>query len=58
VTLVDDVRDLEQAWDLARRDDNRPIHDLLYVALAEPRRTAPIDVLVLRATNAREQVSA
>lgn len=39
MTLVDDVRDLERAWDLARRYDNRPIYDLLYVALAERRRT-------------------
>ncbi len=27
------------AWDLARRYDNHPIYDLVYVALAERRRT-------------------
>lgn len=39
VSLVDEPRDLDRAWDLARRYDNHPIHDLLYVALAERRRT-------------------
>ncbi len=39
VRLLDERRDLERAWDLARRYDNRPIYDLLYVALAERRRT-------------------
>lgn len=39
VRLVDEPRDLERAWDLARRYDNHPIYDLLYVALAERRRT-------------------
>jgi predicted nucleic acid-binding protein len=39
VTLVGDARDLERAWDLARRYDNRRIHELLYVALAERRKT-------------------
>ena len=39
VQLVDDPRDLHRAWDLARRYDNRAIYDLLYVALAERRRT-------------------
>ncbi len=37
--LVDEPRDLDRAWDLARRYDNHPIYDLLYVALAERRRT-------------------
>jgi predicted nucleic acid-binding protein len=39
VRLVDDARDLERAWDLARRYDNHPIYDMLYVALAERRQT-------------------
>ena len=39
VSLVDEPRDLDRAWDLARRYDNHPIYDLLYVALAERRRT-------------------
>ena len=37
IRLVDDARDLERAWDLARRSDNHPIDDMLYVALAERR---------------------
>jgi predicted nucleic acid-binding protein len=39
VSLVDEPRDLDRAWDLARRYDNHPIYDPLYVALAERRRT-------------------
>lgn len=39
VQLLDDLRDLDRAWDLARRYDNHPIYDLLYVALAERRGT-------------------
>jgi predicted nucleic acid-binding protein len=39
IRLVDEPRDLSRAWDLARRYDNRPIYDLVYVALAERRRT-------------------
>jgi predicted nucleic acid-binding protein len=39
VRLADQPRDLERAWDLARRYDNRSIYDLLYVALAERRHT-------------------
>ena len=39
VRLVDEPRDLDRAWDLARRYDHHPIYDLLYVALAERRRT-------------------
>jgi predicted nucleic acid-binding protein len=39
VRLVDEPRDLRRAWELARRYDNHPIYDLLYVALAERRRT-------------------
>lgn len=33
--LLDEPRDLERAWELARRYDNHPIYHLLYVALAE-----------------------
>jgi predicted nucleic acid-binding protein len=39
VRLIDQPRDLDRAWDLARRYDNHPIYDVLYVALAERRRT-------------------
>jgi predicted nucleic acid-binding protein len=39
VRLVDEPRDLERAWDLARRYDNHPVYDMVYVALAERRRT-------------------
>jgi predicted nucleic acid-binding protein len=39
VRLIDEPRDLDRAWDLARRYDNHPIYDLIYVALAERRRT-------------------
>lgn len=39
VRLVDEPRDLDRAWDLARRYDNHPMHDLVYVAVAERRRT-------------------
>lgn len=39
VRLVDEPRDLWRAWDLARRYDNHPVYDLVYVALAERRRT-------------------
>jgi predicted nucleic acid-binding protein len=39
VRLADEPRDLERAWDLARRYDAHPIYDMIYVALAERRRT-------------------
>jgi predicted nucleic acid-binding protein len=35
VRLADDGRDLVRAWDLARRYDNAPLYDMVYVALAE-----------------------
>lgn len=35
IKLVDGGRDLRRAWELARRYDNHPIYDLVYVALAE-----------------------
>jgi predicted nucleic acid-binding protein len=38
VRLIDERRDLDRAWDLARRYDNHPIYDMVYVALAERRR--------------------
>lgn len=37
VQIVDDERDLDRAWDLARRYDDHPIYDLVYVALAQRR---------------------
>lgn len=37
VRLVDEPGDLLRAWDLARRYDNHPVYDLVYVALAERR---------------------
>jgi len=39
VRLIDDERDRERAWELARRFDNHPLYDLLYVAVAERRRS-------------------
>lgn len=39
VRIVDEQRDLDRAWELARRHDNHPIYDMLYAALAERRRT-------------------
>ncbi len=39
VRLADDQRDLDRAWELARRHDNHPIYDMIYVALAERTRT-------------------
>ena len=39
VRFIDDERDLERAWDLARRYDAHPVYGMLYVALAERRRT-------------------
>jgi len=39
IRLADEPRDLERAWDLARRYDAHPIYDMVYVALAERRRT-------------------
>lgn len=35
VRLVDDFRYLDGAWELARRYDNHPIYDMIYVAVAE-----------------------
>lgn len=35
IVLHDDGRDRHRAWELARRYDNYPIYDMLYVALAE-----------------------
>lgn len=35
VRFIDDERDLDRAWDLARRFDDHPIYDMLYVAVAE-----------------------
>lgn len=42
IRVADDARDLRRAWELARRYDNHPIYDLVYVALAERRRSACI----------------
>lgn len=39
VRLVDGPEDLSRAWDLARRYDDHPVYDMLYVAVAERRRT-------------------
>lgn len=39
IRLADEPRDVERAWDLARRYDAHPIYDLVYVALAERKRT-------------------
>jgi predicted nucleic acid-binding protein len=42
VRLVDNLRDLNRAWDLSRRYDNHPICDMLYVAVAERARNVLI----------------
>lgn len=52
VRVVDEPRDLDRAWDLARRHDNHPIYDLLYVAVAERRRTE----LITADTRLRDQL--
>jgi predicted nucleic acid-binding protein len=35
VRLLDNAADLDRAWDLSRRYDEHPVHDMVYVALAE-----------------------
>jgi predicted nucleic acid-binding protein len=35
IRLIDDHRDLVRGWELARRYDNHPMYDMVYVALAE-----------------------
>ncbi len=35
IDTVDTERDRERAWELARRYDNHPLYDMVYVALAE-----------------------
>jgi len=35
VELIDEPQDLDRAWWLARRYDNHPVYDMVYVALAE-----------------------
>ena len=39
IRVTDDQRDLDRAWELARRHDNHPMYDMIYVALAERTRT-------------------
>ena len=39
IRLTDDQRDLMRGWELARRYDNHPVYDMIYVALAERSRT-------------------
>ncbi len=35
VRLADNEQDVDRAWELARRHDNHPVYDMVYVALAE-----------------------
>jgi predicted nucleic acid-binding protein len=42
VRLVDSAADVESAYDLARRYDEHPIYDMLYVAVAQRMRTTLI----------------
>jgi predicted nucleic acid-binding protein len=35
IRIADDRRDLVRGWELARRYDNHPMYDMIYVALAE-----------------------
>jgi len=37
VRYANEPRDLDRAWDLARRYDNHPVYDMAYVALAQRR---------------------
>jgi predicted nucleic acid-binding protein len=53
VRLLDEPRDLHRAWELARRYDNHPIYDLLYVALAERHRA----VLITADTALRDRLA-
>lgn len=39
VSLEHDPRDLDRAWELARRFDNHPIYDMVYVAMTERKNT-------------------
>ena len=34
ISLDDEPGDLDRAWDLSRRYDEHPVHDMVYVALA------------------------
>jgi predicted nucleic acid-binding protein len=51
VRLRDEPRDLDRAWDLARRYDDHPIYDMVYVALAE--RTDSVLITADRALRGR-----
>ena len=42
VRLVDEPADLDRAWELARRYDDHPVYDMVYVALAERSQTTLI----------------
>lgn len=42
VRVVDTPADLDRAWDLARRYDDHPVYDMIYVAVAERVRTTLI----------------
>lgn len=53
VETVDDARDRDRAWELSRRYDEHPLHDMVYVALAE--RLG--DQLVTQDTRLRERVT-
>lgn len=35
VRIDDDSRDVERAWEVARRSDNHPVYDMVYAAMAE-----------------------
>jgi predicted nucleic acid-binding protein len=39
IRLADDARDVARAWDLARRYDDHPLYDMLYIAVAERAKT-------------------
>ena len=50
VRVVDDQRDLLRGWELARRYDNHPVYDMIYVAVAERTgaKLVTVDALLLR----------
>ncbi len=42
IRLVDEAQHINRAWELARRYDNHPMYDMVYVAVAEAAKTSLI----------------
>jgi len=51
--LADDAQHMDRAWELSRRYDNHPIHDMVYVAVAEAASTT----LITADSNLRSRLS-